>query len=137
MIYLSADRRFEAWRLLRSTCVGGAWSSPAPPSFAAPAGVIEADPGFTPDGRGLYFVSARHDPANADFDIYHVARGTDGAWGEPERLPEPVNSAEAELLPRADAGGRLYFGSARSGGLGKSDIYVATRGGAVDWSVDN
>jgi Tol biopolymer transport system component len=137
MIYLSADRGFEAWRLLRSTCVDGAWSPPAPPPFAAPAGVIEADPGFTPDGRGLYFISARHDPANADFDIYHVARRADGAWGKSERLPEPVNSAEAELLPRADAGRRLYFGSARSGGLGKSDIYVAKRDAAKGWSVDN
>ena len=136
MIYLSADRGFEAWRLLRSTCVDGAWSAPAPPPFAAPPGVIEADPGFTPDGRGLYFISARHDPANADFDIYHVARGPDGAWGQPERLPEPVNSADTELLPRADAAGRLYFGSAR-GGLGKADIHVATRDAAGRWSVDN
>jgi Tol biopolymer transport system component len=137
MIYLAADRGFEAWRLLRSTCVDGAWSPPAPPPFAATAGVIEADPGFTPDGRGLYFVSARHDRSNADFDIYHVTRRADGAWGEPERLPKPVNSAEAELLPRADAEGRLYFGSARPGGLGKSDIYVATRDAANGWSVDN
>lgn len=137
MIYLSADRGFEAWRLLRSTCVDGAWSAPRPPPFAATAGVIEADPGFTPDGRGLYFISARRDRANADFDIYHVARDAGGAWGRPERLPEPVNSANAELLPRADAGGRLYFGSARTGGLGKSDIYVARRDPTKGWAVEN
>jgi hypothetical protein len=52
-------------------------------------------------------------------------------------LPEPVNSPAAELLPRADAGGRLYFGSARPGGLGESDIHVATRDGAGRWFVDN
>lgn len=133
---MSADRRFEGWRLLRSICVDGAWSPPAPPPFAA-AAVIEADPGFTPDGLGLYFVSARHDPANADFDIYRVARRAEGAWGSPERLPEPVNSPEAELLPRADGAGRLYFGSARPGGLGGSDIYVAKRAVTKTWSVAN
>lgn len=133
MIYLSADRGFGGWRLLRSVCGRNGWSAPQPPPFAAPAPVIEADPGFTPDGNGLYFISARHDPANEDFDIYHVARATDGRWGKPERLPEPVNSPQAELLPRADAEGRLYFGSARPGGLGQGDIYVATRNAAGRW----
>jgi len=136
MIYLSADSGFAGWRLLRSVCERGAWSAPRPPSFAAPAPVIEADPGFTPDGKGLYFVSARHDPANEDFDIYHVARGEDGRWGEAERLPEPVNSPQAELLPRADMAGHLYFGSARPGGLGQGDIYVAARAADGRWRVE-
>lgn len=137
MIYLSAAVGFVRWRLMRSVCTADGWSAPAPPSFAAPAPVIEADPGFTPDGRGLYFISARHDPANEDFDIYHVARDADGGWGVPERLPAPVNSPHAELLPRADAEGRLYFGSARPGGFGQGDIYVATRSAAGEWAVAN
>ncbi|HEY0597343.1 hypothetical protein, partial [Sphingopyxis sp.] len=70
MIYLSADSGFAGWHLLRSVCGPHGWSAPQPPSFAAPAPVIEADPGFTPDANGLYFISARHDPANEDFDIY-------------------------------------------------------------------
>lgn len=135
MIYLSADSDFTGWRLLRTICEGGRWSTPVPPPFAAPAPVIEADPGFTPDGKGLYYISARHDPANADFDIYHVARGSDGSWGVPERLPAPVNSPQSELLPRADAEGRLYFGSARPGGMGQGDIYVATRDASGRWTV--
>lgn len=136
MIYLSADSDFTGWRLLRSACEGGRWSAPVPPSFAAPAPVIEADPGFTPDGRGLYFISARHDPANEDFDIYHVVRHKDGSWGEPERLPEPVNSSQAELLPRADSEGRLCFGSARPGGLRQGDIYVARRNALGGWRAE-
>jgi len=137
MIYLAADARFANWRLMRSRCEGGAWSAPEPPPFAAPGPVIEADPGFVPDGSGLYFISARHDPANADFDIYHVPRSAGGVWGRPERLPAPVNSPHAELLPRADAAGRLYFGSARPGGFGGGDIYVATRDAAGGWRVTN
>lgn len=137
MIYLSADSDFRRWRLLRSTCVDGTWTTPAPPPFAAPGEVVEADPGFTPDGRGLFFVSARQDHANEDFDIYHVARAPNGTWGKAVRLPEPVNSAQSELLPRIDLAGRLYFGSARAGGRGGSDIYVATRTADGGWSVSN
>lgn len=136
MIYLSADNGFAGWRLLRSVCGEGGWSVPAPPSFAAPPPVIEADPGFTPDGRGLYYISARHDPSNEDFDIYYVPRGEGGLWGKPERLPEPVNSPQAELLPRADRAGRLYFGSARPGGSGQGDIYVAARDPSGRWRVE-
>jgi len=135
MIYLSAGRDFTGWRLLRSVCENGRWSPPAPPPFAAPPPVIEADPGFTPDGKGLYYISARHDSANEDFDIYHVVRGDDGGWGEPERLPAPVNSRTAELLPRADGAGSLYFGSARPGGMGQGDIYVANRTAKDGWHV--
>ena len=137
MIYLAADARFANWRLMRARCEGGAWSPPTPPPFAAPAPAIEADPGFVPDGSGLYFISARHDPANADFDIYHAARDADGSWGMPKRLPPPVNSPHAELLPRADASGRLYFGSARPGGFGQGDIYIATRDAGGSWQVAN
>lgn len=137
LFYMSADRNFRNWRLLMSRCEGGRWTKSVPPPFAAAAPVIEADPGYTPDGKGLYFVSARHDPANEDFDIWYVARGSDGRWGEPERLPPPVNSPGAELLPRADRSGRLYFGSSRSGGHGASDIYVAERRRGGGWHVRN
>lgn len=136
IIYLSADRGFAGWRLLHSVCGPGGWSEPQPPSFAAPAPVIEADPGFTPDDKGLYFISARHDPANEDFDIYYVARDGNGRWDAAERLPEPVNSPQAELLPRADADGRLYFGSARPDGMGKGDIYMAMRDAAGRWRTE-
>lgn len=137
LIYLRADRDFTRWRLLMSRCEAGRWTNPKPPPFAAPAPVIEADAGYTPDGRGLYFISARHDPANEDFDIWHVSRSADGSWGEPERLPAPVNSPQAELLPRADRNGRLYFGSSRAGGHGEGDIYVAEPSKGGGWRVSN
>jgi Tol biopolymer transport system component len=137
LIYMSADSNFRKWRLLMSRCERGRWTPAIPPPFAAPAPIIEADPGYTPDGKGLYFVSARHDPANEDFDIWYVARTPEGQWGEPERLPPPVNSPHAELLPRTDLSGRLYFGSSRPGGYGEGDIYVAERTLEGGWHVHN
>jgi hypothetical protein len=135
---LHAGRRaLRALSTVWSRCENGAWSKAAPVPFAAAANVQEADPGVTPDGKRLYYISMRHDPANDDFDIWYVERTRTGTWGEPQRLPEPVNSSGAELLPRADQVGRLYFGSDRAGGFGQGDIYVATQGAAGKWTVDN
>jgi hypothetical protein len=137
LYFVAADRQFTGWRVMMSRCEARGWSAPVSPSFAAPAGVIEADPFFTPDGRGLYFISARQDPKKEDFDIWYVARDEARGWRAPERLPEPVNSPYAELLPRTDRAGNLYFGSSRPGGVGEGDIYVAERDRSGRWSVRN
>jgi Tol biopolymer transport system component len=129
LFFMRADKRFRNYRLMWSRCEAGRWSAPVPPPFAAPAPVLEADPFVSADGRRLYFVSTRHlasqvDPE--DLDIFVVERLPSGAWGDARRLPAPVNSPSAELLPREDAQGRLLFGSSRPGGHGQGDIYIAT-----------
>jgi Tol biopolymer transport system component len=136
MYFMRSDPRFERYQLMRSRCVNGAWSQASPAPFAVP-GVQEGDPGITPDGRRLYFISMRHDPRQEDFDIWYVERAGADAWNEPQRLPDPVNSPGAELLPRADRAGRLYFGSDRAGGFGKGDIYVASQKPDGQWTVSN
>lgn len=137
MYYVSADRSFRSYRIMVSRCETGGWSKGLLADFAAPAPTIEADPFVTRDGRRLYFVSARHDPKNEDFDIYVVDRRPDGSWASPLRLPPPVNSKASELFPRLDGQGRLYFGSARPGGYGQSDIYSATEISPGEWRVEN
>lgn len=137
MYYIGASNTFPAFRILVSRCEAGRWSPGRPVLFAAPAPTLEADPFITPDGSRLYFVSARHDPKNEDFDIYYVDHLKDGAWGAPVHLPYPVNSPASELLPRLDRSGRLYFGSARPGGFGQSDIYAAIEVTPGQWRVEN
>ncbi|MGV3730539.1 MAG: hypothetical protein ACO1NN_07235 [Sphingopyxis sp.] len=137
MIYLAADKDFGSYRLMQSRCTQGAWGPATPPSFAKPLPVVEADAFVTPDGKRLYYISTRHAPETDDFDIWYVERTPDGGWGEPQRTPEPVNSPAAELLPRADAAGRLYFGSSRDGSAGGGDIYVATEVAPGEWTVAN
>jgi Tol biopolymer transport system component len=136
MYFMQSDPRFERYRLVWSRCENGAWSKATPVPFAVP-GVQEGDPGVTPDGKRLYFISMRHDPSREDFDIWHVDRTSAGTWSEPRRLPEPVNSKGSELLPRADRGGRLYFGSDRPGGFGQGDIYAAMQSPDGAWTVRN
>jgi len=134
--FFRADSGYRRYRLLTSRCVDGRWTPPVAPSFAR-ADASEADPALSADGRWLYYVSARADPAGERLDIWRVQRKSGGAWGEPERLPEPVNSAASQLLPRPQPDGRLLFGSSRPGGMGQGDIYLATPGKDGAWTVEN
>ncbi|MFC3711102.1 TolB family protein [Sphingoaurantiacus capsulatus] len=137
MVYLAADAAFGKYSLMQSSCVDGAWGKPVPPSFARGLPVNEGDPFITPDGQRLYFISSRHDPTNKDFDIWVTDRTAAGGWSEPRRLPAPVNSPAAELLPRTDAQGRLHFGSSRPGSRGGGDIYVGIEVRSGVWEVSN
>ncbi len=139
MFFFRGDPTFSRYRLFQSRCVSGAWSAADVPPFAAPESVDEADPAFSPDGRRLYFVSSREDPRprdQADLDIWFVDRDGQGRWGKPERLPEPVNSPGAELLPRPQPDGSIVFGSDRADGRGGNDIYIARPEGK-GWRVEN
>jgi Tol biopolymer transport system component len=100
----------------------------------------DSDPVLSPDGKRLYFVSDRPvcvvptggastrsaKPVCEDrhnFDIY-VSKMVGGQWRDPERLPEPVNSAQTEFFVSEAANGNLYFTSDREGSQGV-DVYVA------------
>lgn len=136
LYFMRSDRNFGQWRILQSRCTADGWSPPRPPGFAAARPGLDADPFVSADGKRVYFVSARHDPKGEDLDIYYVERQADG-WGEPVRMPAPVNSPASELLPRALADGRLLFGSARAGGFGQGDIYIAAPQRDGGWRVRN
>ena len=139
MYFFRADKSFSTYWLLMSRCANGAWTKPVAPPFAAGEKILEADPFVTPDGKRLYFVSARATPAGSepDLDVFYVERQPDGKWSEAHRLPEPVSSPGPELLPRALRDGRLVFGSNRPDGLGDRDIYIATPHPNGTWSVKN
>jgi Tol biopolymer transport system component len=139
MFFFRGDTSFRRYRLFHSRCRDGRWGEATVPAFAAPANYDEADPSFTLDGQRLYFVSTRGDlrpREEADLDIWFVDRESGGQWRAPQRMPEPVNSAGAELLPRPQPDGSIVFGSDRDEGLGGNDIYVARPDGA-SWLVEN
>ncbi len=138
LYFMRSNPQFAQWRILRSRCDNGAWSTPQAPRFAAKPPALDADPFVSADGKRLYFVSTRQNRDGGDeLDIWRVVRRDDGDWGEPQRLPEPVNSAGSELMPRETADGRLFFGSDRPGGHGQGDIYIATPLADGAWRVDN
>lgn len=138
LVFMRADPAFSRYTLLSSRCAPQGWTRPAPPSFALPGKADEGDPFITRDGRRLYFISTRtaEGKPGKDFDIWYVEREA-LAWGKPVRLPAPVNSPHAELMPRVLEDGSIYFGSDRPGGLGGNDVYVARALPGGGWQVDN
>jgi hypothetical protein len=135
--FVRSSPAFKGWRIMTSHCGKDGWSTPVDAGFAGDG--VEADPFFTPDGRWLYFISNRSTDGirHQDLDIWRVQRDADGHWGEPQRLPAPVNSRAQEWFPRPAADGWLYFGSGRPGGRGRTDIWRARRDAGGDWRVEN
>lgn len=85
----------------------------------------EADPAFAPDGRWLYFASARPG-GQGGTDLYRVPVGRDGRPGTPENLGPGINSAGDERAPRLLADGRtLIFSSNGRGRAGGHDLFAA------------
>lgn len=136
--FVRSSPAFEGWKILVTHCSMKGWMEPKAPSFAA-ADAREADPYFTRDGGTLYFISTRTTDGvhRRDLDIWRVDRDAKGAWGEPVRLPEPVNSTSTEWFPRPSPDGWIYFGSNRPGGLGGNDIWRARPGEGGAWRVEN
>ena len=134
--FVRSSPKFAGWHLMIARCTATGLSRPEPAPIAAPG--LEADPYFADGGRTLWFISSRATGSmkSADIDIWRVSRGPDGRWGEPERLPAPVNSDSAEWFPRPASDGWLYFGSRRPGGLGQDDIWRARESGGR-WIVEN
>ncbi|MBS0296777.1 MAG: PD40 domain-containing protein [Proteobacteria bacterium] len=137
LYFVRSGKDFQGWRILTSRCGPDGWTEPKDAPFAGDG--VEADPWFTRDGRRLYFISTRSTDGvhRKDLDIWMVERGRDGAWGKPQRLPEPVNTTGQEWFPRLGPDGWLYFGSSRPGGLGKTDIWRARQDRKGAWTVEN
>lgn len=72
----------------------------------------DADPFFTPEGEGVYFISYRpikqKSEQKNDFDIWFTTFNN-GNFGEPVHLDEIINTDKDELYPSVSMYGNLYF----------------------------
>jgi WD40-like Beta Propeller Repeat len=137
LYFVRSSPSFEGWRIVVSHCAKSGWLPARPPAFAGDG--VEADPFFTRDGGSLYFISTRTTDGikRSDLDIWRVDRDAHRRWGTPIRLPAPINSDANEWFPRIGPDGWLYFGSAREGGLGKTDIWRGRQDDAGKWKIEN
>jgi Tol biopolymer transport system component len=134
-----ANGSFSHFTIVETRLVGRAWSPPRIATFSGKWS--DADPHLSPDGSKLFFISNRPLPgdtgvaaatARDDYDIWFIARGAAGEWGQPQHVGAPVTeSGFTEWSPSVAATGNLYFGSARKGGRGGNDLYLARWTGAA------
>jgi Tol biopolymer transport system component len=90
----------------------------------------ESYPSVVADGS-LYFTSNRPGGLGGA-DIYRAQRLTDGRFGAPVNIGSPPNSdlGEGDTFVSPDEQ-YLIFSSNRSGGFGRSDLYVSFRSGST------
>ena len=94
-------------------------------------------PSISADGLALFFESNRSGGVG-NSDIWMTTRATtDDPWEEPVNLGLPVNSTGYEKMSDISADGRtLYFGSNRSGGVSKWDLWQVSIEPVVDLNGD-
>lgn len=90
----------------------------------------ESYPSVVADGS-LYFTSNRPGGLGGA-DIYRAQRSTDGRFGAPVNIGSPPNSdlGEGDTFVSPDEQ-YLIFSANRSGGFGRSDLYVSFRSGST------
>lgn len=111
------------------------WSDPKNlgPTVNSPS--WESQPGFSPDGRTLYFVSNRSGGFGKS-DIWITRLQDDGSWSVPENAGDKINSVEDERSPFIHPDGvTLYFSSKGWPGMGEGDIFVSRLDVNGSWSI--
>lgn len=108
----------------------GQWSMPRRLSDGINTRSWESQPCVSSNGRELYFVSRR----NGNADIFCCLRNTDGTWGEPQNIGEPINTRGTEMAPFLHPDGRtLYFSSDTHLGMGGFDLFMSRRDENGQW----
>jgi outer membrane protein OmpA-like peptidoglycan-associated protein len=90
---------------------------------------------LSPDGQLLFFAACSRPDGYGSCDLYYSTR-QNNSWSEPKNLGSTVNSPSWESQPSFSPDGRtLYFVSNRSGGFGKSDIWITRLQDDGSWSA--
>jgi len=105
--------------------LGGNWSEPVNLGPRINTKYNEDAPFIHANGVNLYFSSDGHESMGG-FDIYMTRQRAEGGWSEPQNMGFPVNTADDDIFFTLSANGEHgYFSSAREGGYGHQDLYVA------------
>jgi WD40-like Beta Propeller Repeat len=122
--FLKNTPSFSHYTIVVSHEQNGKWTTPEVAPFSGQ--FSDADPSITADGERFFFISTR--PVNGkskeDTDIWMMKKVGEN-WSAPEALTG-VNSETNEWFPTVSKNGNLYFGSERSGGKGRCDLYCST-----------
>ncbi|WP_373511845.1 tetratricopeptide repeat protein, partial [Persicitalea sp.] len=120
--------------LYMSRLVNGQWTDPSylPINDSL---AWDASPAFSRDGKTLYFASQRAGGAGG-IDLYRTNMDASGRFSTPVNLGKDINTAGDEMFPYVSPDNKLYFASDGHPGLGKLDLFVATRSQGIV-SIEN
>lgn len=120
--------------LYMSRLVNGQWTEPSylPINDSL---AWDASPAFSRDGKTLYFASQRAGGAGG-IDLYRTNMDASGRFSKPVNLGKDINTAGDEMFPYVSPDNKLYFASDGHPGLGKLDLFVATRSQGII-SIEN
>lgn len=110
------------FKLYVATLEGGMFKDPKPLQFCDDD-FSYIHPALSEDGKTLYF-SSNMEGGFGGFDLYKVAVGVDGNWGEPVNLGKNVNTDENEIFPYVNSN-MIYFSSKGFNNYGGYDIFIA------------
>lgn len=117
--------------LSRKTADG--WTEPKNPGQPLNSAKWESQPGFSVDGKTLYFASNRPG-GKGKMDIWYSSFTPNQGWSEPKNL-EIINTAGDEQSPFIHPDDQtLYFSSDGLPGMGKQDLYYCRRKMDGSWS---
>ncbi|MBO4587068.1 MAG: PD40 domain-containing protein [Bacteroidales bacterium] len=126
---------------------GDSWRVTDIPPYPVNTDYLETDAYMLPDGSGLLLASDRpngynlqnsgayyHGDTALATDLYFIPYINNG-WGTPVNLGSVINTPYSERCPIMSRNLKtLYFVTDGRGGLGYSDVYVATRTNTQDWT---
>ncbi len=120
--------------LYLSRLVNGQWTDPSylPVNDSL---AWDGSPAFSRDGKTLYFASNRAGGAGG-IDLYRTNMDASGRFSKPVNMGKDINTAGDEMFPYVSPDNKLYFSSDGHPGLGKLDLFVATRSQGVI-SIEN
>ena len=107
----------------------GGWSQPLRLPISDST-AWDGSPAFSGDGKTLYFASNRAGGAGG-IDLYRTSIDASGRFSRPVNMGRDINTPGDEMFPYVGQNAKLYFASDGHPGLGKLDVFVATRSGGV------
>lgn len=122
------DRKgYGSCDLFYSMRKGDHWSAPENLGTNINSVLWESQPSISADGQTLYFIRADQSKSNSG-DIYVSKLQPTNSWGKPKKLPDNINSRgkESSVFIHPD-GKTLYFSSNGHPGMGRFDIFKATK----------
>ncbi|MEY4905005.1 MAG: hypothetical protein RLZZ292_2820 [Bacteroidota bacterium] len=118
----------------KSDYINGAWSE-AKPILDLNTPNNEGAMTITPDGKTMICTYCELKENIGSCDLYYT-RQKEGKWQPPTNLGATINSNLWDSQPNlSNDGNTLFWTSRRNGGLGGSDIWMATRSGKGDWTT--